>query len=419
MIRSFHFGLVAMISVLNVQAQSLTKDFPETVRIKIVNPTSQPRNNVLILVRESDLQKQRDFNARNFIVLDNGNEIASQYVDNHRDVKGVAFVLDELKPDESREVMIRYNKKGFSNHQYPKRTQAELSHKVNGQWKNREYIGGQFKNVNYLRVPPEHKDHSWFIRYEGPGWESDKVGYRFYLDQRNATDVFGKKVPDIVLQNAGQDGFDSYHEMQDWGMDVMKVGKSLGVGSIGILHQKKAVRIEKTDSVTCEITENGVLFSAIETNYYGWTLGEMKTNLRSQISIHAGSRLTHQRISLTGNPENICTGIVKDPAAKLLINKGSRDGWGYIATFGKQSLNSDNLGLAVFFKAKDLIEISEDEFSHIIALKPDQRKLEYFFLGAWEKEQDGIQSEDEFLQYLDRTVNELGQPAQVEVALKK
>ena len=124
-----------------------------------------------------------------------------------------------------------------------------------GKFENREYIGGAFKNVDFLRVPPEHKDHSWFIRYEGPGWESDKVGYRFYLDQRNATDVFGKKIPDMVLQNVGLDGFDSYHNLQPWGMDVMKVGKSLGVGSIGSVVNGGAVRVEKTDSVNCRIVE--------------------------------------------------------------------------------------------------------------------------------------------------------------------
>ncbi len=63
--------------------------------------------------------------------------------------------------------------------------------------------------ANILRVPPEHKDHSWFIRYEGPEWESDKVGYRFYLDQRNVIDVFGIFTSDVVLHNAGLDGFDS------------------------------------------------------------------------------------------------------------------------------------------------------------------------------------------------------------------
>lgn len=106
-------------------------------------------------------------------------------------------------------------------------------------------------------MPDEHTDHSYYIRYEGPGWESDKVGYRYYLDWRKAIDVFGKKTGDMVLQQVGQDGFDSYHELQDWGMDVLKVGNSLGVGSLGLFYEGKAIRVDKTDSVIVRIAENG------------------------------------------------------------------------------------------------------------------------------------------------------------------
>jgi unsaturated rhamnogalacturonyl hydrolase len=51
----------------------------------------------------------------------------------------------------------------------PKRTQAELSRKTGGEWQGRKYVGGSFENVQQLTPPPEHTDHSEFIRYEGPG----------------------------------------------------------------------------------------------------------------------------------------------------------------------------------------------------------------------------------------------------------
>jgi len=102
-------------------------------------------------------------------------------------------------------------------------------------------------------------------------------------------------------------------------MDVMKVGKSLGIGSIGAMANGKITRVEMTDSVTSRITENGNVYSSILTNYYGWKIGEKKHNLQSRITIHAGTRLTHQFLTLTNNPENICTGIVKDKKAVLLM----------------------------------------------------------------------------------------------------
>ena len=388
------------------------KEFPESFTVTVKNPSDADRSDVMVHVSSEKVSS--DFNPDAFIVLDGAVEIPSQYNKNDQDFRGIVLVLDNLKASESKTLTVRYKKEGESKRNYTKRTQAELSHKVNGEWKEREYIGGEFKNVDFLRVPPEHKDHSWFIRYEGPGWESDKVGYRFYLDQRNAVDVFGKKVPEPSLQKAGLDGFDSYHEMQEWGMDVLKVAKSLGVGSIGYL-DTAAVRIEVTDSVTCRILENGDVYSSILTNYYGWNTGKVKTDLSSRLTIHAGSRLTHNLIDCTTELDNLCTGLIKDSKAERISKVADESSYGYLATFGKQSLNNDNLGIAVLFSKDDFVEYTTDSNSHIVKLKPNQGKLDYYFVAAWEGEPRGIKTKEEFVTYLDQVAAELANPVQVSV----
>lgn len=392
------------------KAQINERDYPKTFTIQVSNPMEQDRENVLINISATQLLSIKNFNPQAFVVLDGAKEIASQFNYSDKNHNGLVFVLDKLKANEVKTIVVRYNPTGTLSRTYTKRTQAELAHKINGEWKNREYIGGTFKNVNYLRVPKEHKDHSWFIRYEGPGWESDKVGYRFYLDQRNATDVFGKTVTDPVLQLVGQDGFDSYHNMQPWGMDVMKVGKSLGIGSIGALTNGKVTRVEFTDSVTCSIAENGVVFSSIKTNYYGWKLGNQKHDLHSTISIHAGTRLSHQELEIKSKTDTLCTGIVKDTAAYVFSEAGDATHWGYIATYGKQSLNKDNLGLVVFFNPKHSLGFSADANSNLVLLKPVDGKIDYYFAAAWELEKEGITSKEAFLKYVQNVASQLALP---------
>jgi hypothetical protein len=404
----------SMIGSAILWAQTVEQDFPKSFSVKVTNPLNVSRENVLVVLTPEQIKKKaKGFNAKAFVVLIGGKEVPSQYNSANTPASGIAFVLDQVAASASLEVSIRYHPTETRARNYPKKTQAELSHKTGGEWKNREYIGGSFKNVEYLRVPPEHKDHSWFVRYEGPGWESDKVGYRFYLDQRNATDVFGKKVSEPVLQLAGQDGFDSYHEMQPWGMDVMKVGSSLGVGSLGALVNGAAIRVEKTDSVTCRITENGSVYSSILTKYFGWRIGNKKHDVQSHISIHAGTRLTHQVVTITNQADSLCTGIVKDKAAKLFTSMGNAEQWGYLATYGKQSLNADELGLVVFFNPAHALELTEDKFSHIVTMRPAQGKLEYYFAGAWVLEQNGIKSEGDFLAYVSKIARELAHPITV------
>lgn len=390
-------------------AQSLEEQFPKSFTVQISNPLPIVRENVLIMLYPEDMKKVKDFNPKAFVVLDGKNEIPSQY-NYSAHSKGIAFVLSQLDANQSKGIVVRFHPTATLPREYKKLTQAELSYKTGGEWKNREYIGGAFRNVEYLRVPPEHKDHSWFIRYEGPGWESDKVGYRFYLDQRNATDVFGKKTSAPVLQQVGLEDFETYHHMQPWGMDVMKVGSSLGIGSIGALQNGSATRVEKTDSVTSRILENGNVYSSIFTQYYGWKVGNKIHDVQSHISIHAGTRLTHQVLTITNSIDSLCTGVVKDKNAKVFKSEGGSGSWGYLATYGKQSLNSDELGLVVFFNPSQALGFTEDKFSDIIKLKPTNGKVEYYFAGVWVLEQNGIKDESQFLEYIRKMAVELATP---------
>ncbi|WP_235336180.1 DUF4861 domain-containing protein [Pontibacter korlensis] len=407
-----------MLTVLCCQslyAQSLKQELPLSLHVEVKNPLKQQRENVMVYIPEADILKLNSaFNTNAFVVLDGKTEVPGQY--NRKDQKGIVLVLDQLKANEARKLTIRFKKDGTVERQYPKRTQAELSHKVGGEFQNRKYIGGEFQNVDSLRVPDEHTDHSYFIRYEGPGWESDKVGYRFYLDWRNGTDVFGKKTKDMVLQQVGQDGFDSYHEEAAWGMDVLKVGKSLGVGTLAHFSEGRANRVAETDSMISVIAENGNVYSSILTNYYGWKVAGMQMDLRSLISIHAGTRLTHHEVQVEGaSPQNLSTGLNKDSKAILYTSKGSDNQWGFLASYGEQSLNNDKLGIAVLFRPQDFLEFTEDKNSHVVKLKSTAGKLEYYYLAAWELEPEGIKNEEQFVQYLRKTAHELANPVQVKL----
>jgi len=413
-------SIIFLFSFCVLAAQSVEKDFPESFQIVVSNPLSVAREHVLVVLSPSQIKTAAQaFNIHAFVVTDGQTEVPSQYNEGDKDHAGIVFVLDKLAASESRRLTVRYDRKATRARSYTKRTQAELSYKTAGEWKNREYIGGTFHNTDYLRVPAEHKDHSWFVRYEGPGWESDKVGYRFYLDQRNAADVFGKKTTAMVLQEVGQDGFESYHNPQPWGMDVMKVGKSLGLGSIGALADGKVTRVEKTDSVDCRVVENGPVFSSLLTRYFGWQVGSDKHDLRSRLSIHAGTRLTRELLTFTHAPAMMVTGIVKDKSAKLFTSPGDGQHWAYLATYGLQSLNSDNLGLVIFFKPADVAGFATDEYSEFVKLKIQDNGAEYYFAATWSGEPGGIQNETQFLAYIKQVSAELSAPVKVKVTSAK
>jgi hypothetical protein len=392
-------------------SRDLRKAYPEAIELTVTNPADFDRKDVTVSLRSDDLADSIGlFNPDAAVVLCGGLEAASQAVDADGDGRTDRFVfLSDFGACETKRFVIRFAPEGVKVRSYPKRTQAELSRKTGGRFVKRVYEGGVFENVRSLRVPPEHTDHSFYIRYEGPGWESDRVGYRFYLDWRNAIDLYGKKTPAMVLQNVGLDGFESYHSMCDWGMDILKVGESLGIGTIAMWVGGKAERVAVTDSVFCEITANGPVRSSIRTRYSGWKVGGRRYELVSDLSIGAGDRLTKHEVHIDPNPPNLCTGIVRLDSASVMRGPSGGD-WSYIATWGRQSLAGDSLGLAVFFRNRDAVGTAEDDFSRVVILKPDRGELTYYLAGVWEQEPAGIRTGRAFETWLDGTVRRLNAP---------
>ncbi len=380
--------------------------------LEIQNTLDFSRSNTTVNIKLTDLEGDLSANEA-FAVFLEGKEIPSQLIEEGPNA-GLLVLIETINANETQKLSIKAIDKD-SVTVFPKRTQAELSIKEGGEWEGREYIGGSFKNVDSLRVPDEHTDHSWYIRYEGPGWESDLVGYRFYLDWRNATDIFGKTTSDMVLQNVGKANFDSYHELNDWGMDVLKVGKSLGIGSPAYFDGENAIRIDSTDSINSKILVNGAIYSSVKTNYYGWEVADKKLNVTSYYSIHAGSRLTHHHIDFEGSSDNLATGIGKADSAKFFKKEGTAEAYGYIATYGRQSLNDDKLGLAVLFPSDKLKQITADPYSDIVVLNPIDNAIDYYFLAAWELEKEGITTEEGFIKYVEQTAKELANPLSVTV----
>lgn len=287
----------------------------------------------------------------------------------------------------------------------PKKTYAELSRKEGGHWEGREYIEGHFKNVDSLQVPSEHTDHSWFIRYEGPGWENNQIGYRLYLDWRNAIDIFGKRVDSLVLPFVGQDGFDSYHETSDWGQDILKAGKSMGIGGYGRIVADTVVHFQKVESTFAKV-ENTTGSSSVHIDYKGWTTGNETIDLNSVLTIYNQDRYTKATLTPSKAISGICAGLVNHG---LPLQKKVGGKWAYIATYGTQTLASppDNLGMAIFYKLDEVAEqkLGKDDF--LVIFKPTTNPINYYFLGAWEQEKNGIKDEATFIKDLDDKLTQL------------
>lgn len=286
---------------------------------------------------------------------------------------------------------------------------AELSVKEGGKWEGNKYVGGTFKNITELSLPAEHTDHSSYIRYEGIGLENNQIGYRLYLDWRNATDIFGKKVTTLVLPEVGQDGFESYHHDAPWGQDILKSGRTIGIGSYGRYDEQndfiETFKIVKNTDVKVT-NEADKSFATI--NYKGWKTWGDAVDLQSKLTIFNKDRFVKVDLSSDQMLSNLCTGIVaiKDIPFRQVVSKNKK--WAYIATYGQQTLakKEDNLGMAVFYPIDNFDKYIKTKSTHVVVFKKN-KSVSYYFLGAWSQETNGLKTETDFYKDLDKKLDQL------------
>ncbi len=385
------------------------------LKVEIKNNLNKNITNEIVSIQLSKLSK---FNINRLSVYDDKTEIPSQVVNANADGKPDSYIfLVNLAPKEKKIISIKESDKRKNNSRH---AHAEVSVKRNYKLVNGVYTGGYFESVKSTVTPKGHTDHNYYYKMEGPAWESDKVGYRLYLDWRNSIDIFGKKVSDIVLPEVGHDkdskGHDTYHTMADWGMDIFKVGNSLGIGTFGAYVNGKVVKVSKTDSTICSILDDGPILASLNIKYFGWNFGKGKTNLNSTLKIASGSRLTNYTLNINSTHREFCTGLAKHENTEFLKSENKdENSWNYIAFWGKQSLagKDDELGTALFYNNKQLVKLTEDELSKIVVLHPQENKINYYFAACWDQEHNGIKTKEEFIKYLNDEVEKLNNPIKI------
>lgn len=253
-------------------------------------------------------------------------------------------------------------------------------------------------------VPPEHIVGDTSIAFEGLGWESNVAAYRLYLDERMAVDLFGKKTPDNVLHNIGV-GNGGYHTMAHWGMDIFEVGKSVGIGGIGRFRDGKVVSLGKS-TINVELDNTDAREALAEVHNAG--LDEGKTDLKIRLSIRSGSALTRvsARASATDGVPFV-TGMNVHPDTTVIADSADEGGWAYFATWGRQSVVKDDLGIALFYRPDGVMDAPANDGTTQFVTFKDPATINYAFGAAWSQDMQGIRSLPQFRAWLDQRRAEL------------
>ena len=385
--------------------------------VHIRNPIAIDRPDSVVRIKLADLLPKTGSPPAAWEVTAAEMPVPSQVMD------GDLVLLLDLGPNEERSVKIHPLPEGPAP-RVISRTQADLAIRVGATEAHDEkgrvvYGGGDFKTVETFTPAAEHWEHDGILAHEGPGWESDRVAYRLYLDQRGVTDLFAKRRPELVMHNVGRAA--DYHVMADWGMDILHVGESLGAGSIGVLRGGSATQIGPSKAITATRIADGPVISGFDLKTTQWILDGKTSDLTARYTIAAGSRLTE----VTGQAARglpMVAGIVKHDKTETFQPKNPKArSWSYLATWGRQSLAGDDdlLGLAFFYPTAEVARTGDDGKSLYVLYADSAKPIRFAAGAAWPRELGGVADKAAFQRYLEETADALSHPLQVTLSASR
>ena len=397
----------------------------------IFNPLNVERADEVFVLTRAQILEKIDLIDGFFPVFKNEEEqlIPSQIddLDGDGDWDEVVLLFN-LKANETKKVKIEL----VLENEYPefeKRTNLRLGiHQEDG----------SYKEVDAYEALPCTEEFKIIAQGESVSWENDKIAFRNYFDCRNVKDLFGKLKPDLIIDKIHTPELLNYHELADWGMDVLHCGSSLGSGGIALLKNDSLYRLGSTEKYEYKKITEGPVRSVFELIYKGWDVDGELLEAVERITIYPGKYWFESDVTVNGfsDESQIVTGIVTSMLKREPF-EFRPESFQCIGTHDVQSLNNDELGMAVIVPLNEAGKIGrtsntnffnlgfqtvvEKSFSNIISETyyigqkcNNGLPAKHYFLAVWGLEKEQWKTEDGFKKYISEEAEKLRFPVVLE-----
>ncbi|MBC7651154.1 MAG: DUF4861 domain-containing protein [Deinococcales bacterium] len=383
--------------------------------LTIKNPSSTERIDELIILKKTFLEKKigKKLEAK-FITIKKGNNLLTvQFDDIDKDGQwDEAAILYSFKPKETIRFQINITNQ-TSIIDIPVRAYVRHRKKDSN---NKFGINLIIDTMPINNIPTDFSTQRLppYLT-EGPAWENDKVGFRKYFDVRNANDIWGKTTKNMVLDFVGTNPDSSYHNLHWWGMDILKVGKSLGAGGLALSIKKNngkdtLIRLGANAKVIYKQLANGPLRIVFTITYTDMKLTEVKEPITvvEQISIWGGQYFYENKVTIqtAAKDVKIVTGIP-------VFYKVTQDSFTVadakvFYTYGNQSENKDELGLAIvtsnncFPRSEKYEAYVTDITNSYLVVSDNDKKNEFIYrsYACWGRSQKVFTKQYSFIKFL-------------------
>lgn len=292
-----------------------------------------------------------------------------------------------------------------------------------------------FEEVDQYFAPPRLEGFPTIAQGESVNWENDKMGFRNYFDCRNVKDLFGKLQPGLIIDKIHTPEMGDYHQLAEWGMDVLHCGSSLGSGGLAILENDSLIRLGSTEVYEYQKIIEGPVRSVFDLKYKGWDVNGEKLEAVERISIYPGKYWFQSDVTVGGfsGEKQLATGIVTSMLNNDPYAFDAGEEYHAIATLDVQSLNNDELGMAVMVPKDEMTAVDRTtdinffelgyktvpakNFSHVVSeTYYVAQKIEnnvpsrHYFFAVWGLENPQWKEINYFEAYINEEAEKLSHP---------
>ncbi len=246
------------------------------------------------------------------------------------------------------------------------------------------------------------------MHHHGVALESEQMAYRIYFDNRHTIDVYAKRTPRLELARSLWYPNDE-QLAEHFGDDVLKVGNTIGVGTVRPYdaQKQKLTAMDKFVSRTQRIVSLNQKKAVAEVVVQGLQIEDTIVDLTTRYTILAGHRDMKCEVFCNVPLHTLVTGVQKigsgpsitenDADACLLASWGTD--WPVNDTI---KYAKETVGLAVTIQKQYVTECLSDDKQRLAGIKLDEKGYAKFYLTvvAQKEEQPQATDFDTFLNYV-------------------
>ena len=370
------------------------------LKFKVYNPNNSEVKDAPVVLKLADFTEIPVEKRSQLAVFIDGKQVSSQLDDLNRDgiIDELVFIAD-FQAKENKEIVLK-TITDAQRENFPKEVYADLILKDADGKHNFVSEVSSTKNDMYNK-----------LHHHGIAFESDKIAYRIYFDNKSTIDIYGKKKYQLEIAETGWYPTDE-QLAAGYGDDILLVSSWVGLGTVKGWNGTKALHIDKFDKRTQRIVSQGNIRTVSEIEVLGWQYEEKTIDLNVRYIMYARHRDALCEITASENIDAIVTGVQQIGGGEMIYGDRLVGSWGSHYPQGdtiKYAKETAGLGVAVLDNVKSKNEVSGVDNLLIMPYTKGETLSFYLTCVSEKEELCSIKTADAFFVYLKEWRNTLQQ----------